>query len=294
MRYFPHTKEDIEQMLEAIGITQMDELFPTIPQDCRRTAPMDLPEPITEWALAEKMEALSQSMAVSPEYKIYAGAGSYDHFIPASVSHLLSRSEFVTSYTPYQPELSQGSLQAFFEYQTMICMLTGLQISNASMYDGASALAEAALMAADVTRRKEILVSMGVHPEYRAVLKTYLRHLDVKVKEIPLTEGTTSLKALEEEAGQDAAAVILQNPNFFGRIEEVEDAAAMARKHFEGDGLETLDGDRLTDIVDRFLGQRKGHEVLANDQLLNALFLANSFNFDSKDQLIDLILQKLR
>ena len=143
MRYLPHTPEDIAAMLEAIGVKSLDDLFPTVSDDCRRTGDLNLPDAMTEWELNTHIDTLANSMAVSPQYKVFLGAGSYDHYLPASVAYLLSRSEFVTSYTPYQPEISQGTLQAIFEYQTLTARLLGMDVANASQYDGASSLAEA-------------------------------------------------------------------------------------------------------------------------------------------------------
>ena len=159
MRYLPHTGEDIAEMLKVVGVASLDDLFSTIPEACRRKTDLDLPGSMTEWELNDHMEALAKSMAVAPEYKVFLGAGSYEHHIPASVSYLLGRSEFSTSYTPYQPEISQGTLQAVFEYQSLVAALLGMDVANASLYDGASALAEALLMAARVSRQKKVAVS---------------------------------------------------------------------------------------------------------------------------------------
>ena len=145
-------------MLAKVGVENLDQLFSTIPEDCRQKGDLDLPQPLTEWELNDRIDGLAGSMAVSPEYKVFMGAGSYEHCIPASVSHLLSRSEFVTSYTPYQPEMSQGTLQAIFEYQTLTARLLGMEVANASQYDGASSLAEAVLMAVRITRKKNVAV----------------------------------------------------------------------------------------------------------------------------------------
>jgi len=152
MRYLPHTEDDIASMLASSKAGSLDDLFTTIPGDCRRTGDLELPEPLTEWELIDRIDSLSRDVASSREYTTFLGAGSYEHFIPQSVSHLLSRSEFVTSYTPYQPEISQGTLQAIYEYQTLTARLLGMEVANASLYDGASALAEALLMALRVTK----------------------------------------------------------------------------------------------------------------------------------------------
>ena len=224
MRYLPHTQEDIRQMLGVLGLDRLDALFSPIPIGCRRTEAMNLPEPLTEWELSEQMAAMSGAVAVSPEYKLFLGAGSYDHHIPASASYLLSRSEFVTSYTPYQPEMSQGTLQAIFEYQTLVSRLLGLEVANASVYDGASALAEAMLMAIRITRKNRIAISSAVHPLYRAVVRTYFRAAGFEIVELPMTEkGVTDTAPIEQI--DNLAGVAVQSPNFFGCIENLQTAA---------------------------------------------------------------------
>ena len=164
MRYLPHTNDEISAMLATIGARDVDDLFSTLPADCRRGTELILPEPLTEWELNDHMGALAGTMAASPEYKVFVGAGSYEHHIPASVSYLLGRSEFSTSYTPYQPEISQGTLQAIFEYQSFLVNLLGMDVANASMYDGASALAESLLMAMRASRLKKVAVSVWFIP----------------------------------------------------------------------------------------------------------------------------------
>ena len=221
MRYFPHTPEDIDEMLKAVGVDSIEDLFDTIPADCRRKSDMSLPDPLSEWDLNHHIDELCAGMAVSPEYKVFMGAGSYEHYIPAACQHLAGRSEFVTSYTPYQPEMSQGTLQAIFEYQTLTSRLLGMEVANASQYDGASALAEAALMAVRITRRKKVAVSRLVHPHYRRVLATYLAPTDYEILELPyLPDGTTDLSALDNMA--ELAAVVVQSPNFFGCLENLK------------------------------------------------------------------------
>ncbi len=231
MRYLPHTPEDIAEMLDAVGVESLDGLFASIPADCRRSAPMVLPHPLTEWELNAHIDRLAGRMAIGPAYKVFIGAGSYEHFIPASVGFLTSRSEFVTAYTPYQPEISQGTLQAIFEYQTLAARLLGMEVANASMYDGASALAEALLMAARITRRSKVAVSRAIHPLYRRVVDTYLKPTGLEVREIPFgLNGTTDLGALDDPA--ELAAVAVQSPNFFGCIEDV--GAVSGRAHAAG------------------------------------------------------------
>jgi glycine dehydrogenase subunit 1 len=222
MRYLPHTSEDTAAMLKAVGIDSLDGLFTHIPQDCRRKEILKIPEALTEWELNEHIDTLAGNMAVSPEYKVFLGAGSYEHHIPSVVSFLLSRSEFVTAYTPYQPEVSQGTLQAIYEYQTLTCRLLGMEVANASQYDGASALAEAMLMAIRVSRKKTVAVSRAVHPLYRRVLETYFEPTDFKIIELPyLNTGITDLSHLQDMG--DIGAVAVQSPNFLGCMENLED-----------------------------------------------------------------------
>jgi glycine dehydrogenase subunit 1 len=220
MRYLPHTDDDVAAMLSAVGAARLQDLFVTVPQDCRRADDLDLPGPLTEWELTDRMTDLAGSMGVSPTYRVFAGAGSYEHFIPASIAHLLGRSEFSTSYTPYQPEISQGTLQAIYEYQTLAARLLGMDVANASLYDGGSALAEALLMAVRVTGRKRVAVSRSVNPLYRRVLATYLQSTGVDIVELPYeTTGCTDLATLDDLG--DIAAVAVQSPNFFGCIEDL-------------------------------------------------------------------------
>jgi glycine dehydrogenase subunit 1 len=222
MRYLPHTPEDIAVMLKAVGIDSLEGLFAHIPEDCRRKDALNIPEHLTEWELNDHMDMLAGSMAASPEYRVFMGAGSYEHYIPSAVSFLLGRSEFVTAYTPYQPEVSQGTLQAIYEYQTLTSRLLGMEVANASQYDGASALAEAMLMAIRVTRQKTVAVSRAVHPLYRRVLETYFEPTDLEIKELPyLSDGTTDMSPLKDM--DDLGGIAVQSPNFMGCMENLED-----------------------------------------------------------------------
>ncbi len=215
-------------MLKVIGVGSLDDLFGTIPKSCCCRLDMNLPKALTEWELNEHMDELASRVAVSPEYKVFMGAGSYDHYVPASAQYLTSRSEFVTSYTPYQPEISQGTLQAIYEYQTLATRLMGVEVATASHYDGSTALAESLLMAIRVTGRKKVAVSRLVHPLYREVIKTYFDPTGYEVVELPFLEtGRTDLKELN--TFDDLAAVALQSPNFFGCIEDL--AAAEKAVH---------------------------------------------------------------
>jgi glycine dehydrogenase subunit 1 len=223
MRYLPHTSEDIKSMLQVVGAESIDDLFSTIPDDCISKDDLQLPDALTEWELDSHMSALSGAMAVSPDYKVFMGAGSYEHYIPASVSFLLGRSEFVTSYTPYQPEVSQGTLQAIYEYQTLAARLLGMEVATASHYDGATALAESLLMAVRISKKRKVAVSSLIHPLYRKVVRTYFEPTGYQVLELPYLEnGLTDLAGLDEV--DDLAAVAVQSPNFFGCIENLKEA----------------------------------------------------------------------
>jgi len=227
MRFLPHTDEDVASMLRAVGLKDMDSLFSTIPSDCRRKEDLNLPEALSEWELTDRMNKLASSVAVFPEHRVFIGAGSYEHFIPESVFHLLSRSEFVTSYTPYQPEMSQGTLQAIYEYQTLAARLLGMDVANASLYDGATALAEALLMALRITKKKKVVLSSLIHPLYRRVVRTYLGPSGVAIEELPYgKDGKTDLSSID--GMEDCAALAIQSPNFFGSIENLREAAELA------------------------------------------------------------------
>lgn len=214
MGYVPNTKKEQSEMLDYLGISSIDELFSKIPNSIRLKKELDLPEPKNEMEVLDELSSLS-SKNIAGKVS-FLGAGSYNHFIPSVVKHVCSRSEFYTAYTPYQAEASQGTLQAIFEYQSMICNLTGMDVANASMYDGATAMAEAALLACAATRRNEIVVSKTVHPAYREVLKTYAAGADKKVIEIAFGESNIS---------ENAACVIVQQPDFFGCIVNLDGIA---------------------------------------------------------------------
>ncbi|MDA8123794.1 MAG: aminomethyl-transferring glycine dehydrogenase subunit GcvPA [Deltaproteobacteria bacterium] len=227
MRYLPHTDEDIAAMLAVVGVPDLDALFGSIPADCRMEGELRLPAALNEWELDDHMDRLAGTMAVAPEYRLFIGAGSYDHHIPATVSSLAGRSEFLTSYTPYQPEMLQGTLQGIYEYQTLTARLLGMEVATASHYDGATALAEALLMAVRITGRKKVVLSRAIHPHYREVVRTYLTPPGIALVELPvLPTGQTDLAAF---AGiDDAAALAIQSPNFFGCIENLAKAGEQA------------------------------------------------------------------
>lgn len=219
--YIPNSKFDEEKMLDSLGMNSLEDLFKDIPENLRYKGKLKLNEPMSELEVSSKVKALAGKNYNSDDLVCFLGAGSYDHYIPSVIKHITSRSEFYTAYTPYQPEISQGTLQAIFEYQTMIAELTGMDVSNASMYDGATACAEAAMLAAENTKRNTIIVSKSVHPEIRKVLKTYMRFHGDEVIEIDIKDGETDLESLKANVNSNTAAVIVQNPNFFGVIEDL-------------------------------------------------------------------------
>lgn len=223
-RYIPNTEADLACMLDRLGLSSVEDLFSDIPGELLLRRGLDLPEVLSEQELVQKMKALSRKNSGVDELTCFLGAGAYDHFIPTVVGQLVSRSEFYTSYTPYQPEISQGTLQAIFEYQTMICNLTGMDTTNASMYDGATACAEAAKMAIDSTRRNTVAVSKTVSPEVRKVLSTYMDLCGFNIVEIDMDNGATDVSHLKQLLldKEDIAAVIVQSPNFFGIIEDMD------------------------------------------------------------------------
>jgi glycine dehydrogenase subunit 1 len=219
MRYIPHTAKDQKDLLACVGKPSLEALFEDVPKKVRVKKELALPQPLSEPELLAELGTLSSA---SSSASSFLGGGSYDHFIPSAVKHIVSRSEFYTAYTPYQAEASQGTLQATYEYQSMICELAGMDVANASMYDGATALAEAALLAVRATGKKEIVISSAAHPDYRQVLRTYAKGADLTVKEAPYKKtGGTGDWGL----GNGTACMILQQPNFFGCLEEVTELA---------------------------------------------------------------------
>lgn len=228
MDYTQITPQQRDEMLKAVGASTIDDLLKQVPEEIGLHRPLAIPAAMDEMSLRKHLAELAAEDRTIDQKVCFLGAGAYDHFIPSVVDFLAMKGEFLTAYTPYQAEASQGSLQAFFEFQTMVCQLTGMEVSNASLYEGATALAEAAMMALNVTGKREILVSAGVHPHYRQVLKTYLSDLPAEYEEIPLKHGVTDTTALESALDQDTAAVIVQSPNFLGHIERVDTISKFA------------------------------------------------------------------
>ncbi|WP_078577023.1 aminomethyl-transferring glycine dehydrogenase subunit GcvPA [Salipaludibacillus agaradhaerens] len=229
-RYLPMTEKDQQDMMKEIGVASIEDLFADIPKEVRFKGDLPIESALDETALIKEMTRLAEKNTHIKDYPSFLGAGVYEHYIPSVVNHMLLRSEFFTAYTPYQPEISQGELQAIFEFQTMICELTGMEIANSSMYDGQTALAEAAMMSAAHTKKKKILVSKTVHPEAREVLKTSAKGQNLTVVEIEEKEGITDLDQLEAEFNENTASVIVQYPNFFGQIEDLSSIEAIAHK----------------------------------------------------------------
>lgn len=230
MPYLPHTPEQVDSMCQSLGISTSEELFGDIPEQVRLQRALHIPNGLSESATWDAILHLAGKNKHAAQYVSFLGAGAYQHYQPKAVQHILGRSEFYTAYTPYQPEVSQGTLQAIFEFQTMICELTGMDAANASVYDGATATAEAALMAVETTGRDTILVSRLLHPEYRQVMETYLRGRGVKTALIDCVEGVTRPEELAKNLHAGVAGVILQNPNFFGSLEALDEMAELAHQ----------------------------------------------------------------
>ena len=226
MRYIPNSREEREEMLADIGLSNAGELFRSIPDDVRLNRRLEVTDPLAEPEVINAMESMAARNTASSKPS-FLGGGVYSHYSPTIVDHLIQRSEFFTSYTPYQPEVSQGTLQYIFEFQTLICQLTGMDVANASMYDGSTSMAEAYVMAQRVTRRDKIVVAKSVHPEYREVARTYTQHGDAEIVEVdfdPESGRLADLSALDDKT----AALVVQSPNFFGCIEDLKTLADQA------------------------------------------------------------------
>ena len=234
MRFTPHTDSDKEHLLEAIGLDAIEGLFDHIPQSLRDQASISLPLGLTEVEVRKTMAALAARNSTPTDWSFFLGGGIYHHAIPSTVDAVISRGEFATAYTPYQPEVSQGTLQATYEYQTMICQLTGMEVSNAGLYDGASGTAEAVLMARrNQKKRNRVFVSRALHPQYRLVIDTHLKNLEnTEVVEIPFTEtGETDMEFLSKELDHQAICVVVGYPNFFGAIEDLGSIREACTRH---------------------------------------------------------------
>lgn len=231
MPFIPNTDNDRQEMLASIGVKNFEELIANIPDELRFKGKMSLPEPLSEYEITTLLHSLAKQNRGCSEYISFLGGGAYDHFIPAAVDHIISRSEFYTAYTPYQPEVSQGTLQVIYEYQSMIAELTAMDVANASMYDGGSALAEAAIMAISETGKKKLLISKTVNPFYQQVISTFLNGQKVALAIINYENGITDLNHLKKLIDDQTAAVVIQHPNFFGCLEEVEQLEHIIHQH---------------------------------------------------------------
>lgn len=230
MSYIPNTSEDQEAMLTRLGLPSLEALLTPVPENVRLRRPLDLPAALAEPDLKRVLHDMAAKNKNLDTVISFLGAGTYDHAIPSVVPHLQNRSEFVTSYTPYQPEVSQGMLQAIYEFQTMICQITDMDVANASLYDGATAVVEAVLLAIGPGGRGEVVISQGVDPQYRRVLHTYAHGRGFQVKEVPVRDGVTSIEDLNEAVSDTTSAVVMQQPNFFGCIEDMHAIEQIAHK----------------------------------------------------------------
>jgi glycine dehydrogenase subunit 1 len=229
--YLFTTPDDQHEMLDTVGVRHVAELFEQVPAEFRLGGPLDLPRPETEMELEARLRGLAARNAGSSSRICFLGGGVYDHFIPAAVDEIASRGEFYTAYTPYQAEASQGSLQAFFEYQSLICQLTGMDVSNASLYEGGTAVSEAVFMAQRVTRRHDkVVILESVHPEYRDVVRTYLGNVGCELVTVPVPSGAAELNAVERALDDRSACLVFQHPNFFGCLEPAAELAEIARR----------------------------------------------------------------
>jgi len=229
MRYLPNSESDRRAMLDAVGARHIDELFSHIPEEYRLKRELKVPRQMGEAEIMEYFKGLAGEMSAG--YGIMLGAGSYSHYRPVIIDSLISRGEFFTAYTPYQAEISQGTLQAIFEFQTMICELTGMEVANASLYDGSTGIAEAVMMAIRITGRSSTVIARSVHPEYREVLRTYAQHQGMPIAEANFgANGRVDLKALDAAITDQTACVVIQSPNFFGTIEDVAAIADIAHQ----------------------------------------------------------------
>lgn len=230
MRYLPKSPAEREEMLAALGMGAVDELFASIPEQLRLKRRLEIPDGLSEFEIRDYFEDCANESARG--HACFLGAGAYRHYRPVVIDALATRGEFLTAYTPYQAEISQGILTTIFEFQTMVAQLTGMDVANASMYDGSTAVPEACMMAARITRRNSFLVARTLHPEYRQVLDTYSAHQGLPVETVGCdrTTGQVDLADLEARLGDDTAAVVIQSPNFFGILEQVEAAAGLAHR----------------------------------------------------------------
>ncbi|MBU1298527.1 MAG: aminomethyl-transferring glycine dehydrogenase subunit GcvPA [Bacteroidetes bacterium] len=230
MPYIPNTDADREEMLRAIGVTSFEELLKMIPEEIRLRDGIKIPSRLSEFEVIKELKNLESMNTPTSKVISFLGGGSYDHYVPSAIGAITSRSEFYTAYTPYQAEVSQGTLQAIYEYQTMVCELTGMDISNASMYDGGSALGEAALLAVGHTGRDEIIIAGKIHPHYMQIIRTYCEGQDIIINEVLSSRGSVLPEKLKTVVTEKTAAVIVQQPNFYGCLEDVDEIGTIAHE----------------------------------------------------------------
>ena len=228
MRYLPNTAREQREMLGVLGAASIEDLLVRVPAKARLSRPLGVGPAVAEMDLVRSLSALAAQNADADAWACFLGAGSYDHYVPSPINHLILRGEFFTAYTPYQPEASQGTLRTIYEYQTMIAELTGMDVANASIYDGASSVAEAALMVHAATGRAEVLLSESLNPLYRRVVVSYCQGTEIKLRTVPAPDGVTDLEAARKLVGAKTAALIQQSPNFYGCLEDVAAAADIA------------------------------------------------------------------
>ncbi len=231
MPFLPGTDTDREEMLRAIGVSDLEALLANIPEELKLREGLPLPEPLSEVEVLSYLAKLAENNAQISSHTCFAGGGAYDHFIPSAVSTVVSRSEFLTAYTPYQAEVSQGTLQAIYEYQTMVARLFRMDVSNASMYDGASALAEAVRLAREVTRRNKVVVAGTINPSYRSVLRTVAGAGGLEFQNAKVTDGVTDISSARSLMNDEVAAIVVQHPNYYGCLEEVRELSNLAHEH---------------------------------------------------------------
>jgi glycine dehydrogenase subunit 1 len=227
MPFLTNSEEDIKEMLSVIGVNNFEALISNIPKELRFNQKLNIPDPISEVEISQLIESLAKKNKPGISF---LGGGVYDHYVPAIIGALISRSEFYTAYTPYQPEVSQGTLQSIYEFQSLICELTGMDVTNASMYEGGSALAEAMLLACNHTRKNKVLIAGSLNPRYKELLGTYINHNDIQITELPVSDFLTDMGDLQKTLGDDHAAVILQHPNYFGSLEDVRAAGEIIKE----------------------------------------------------------------
>jgi len=231
MNFIPNTDAERAEMFKTIGVGSFEEMISNIPPSLRLKGGLKLPPALSEYEVVGHLRELSKKNANTIDNLCFMGGGAYDHFIPAIVDHVISRPEFYTAYTPYQAELSQGTLQVMYEFQTCVSLLAGLDIANASMYDGGSAIPEAINLAAGANKKSRVLISSALHPHYVEVINTYLSGTGLKIEEIEIKNGITHVEALKNAIGEDCACVVIQHPNFFGNLEEVDEINAVIKQY---------------------------------------------------------------